>query len=333
MIGFQSMKKGLKQLVGKSVRLFRKALGKDVVIFLGFVLVSLFFWTLQAMQEIRTYELTLPVVYGPVPKNVTITNTLPTTFRVTLRDKGIVLHQYFLHRRGMAIKLNPMNWYRKDGIGRIDRLVFESHVRRLLEPTTELISIYPDTVSFYFVEKASKILRVVVNHQIHPFAQHLLTGNVVAYPSAVTAYAPQALLDKMDSVETTLLRVDGLKGNKTYKIGLKRYNGVRLSADHVLVNVNAEEFTEKVVTVPVVGVGFPENERLLAFPSTVRISFLVGLSAYKRVKESDFQVGVTYEKVLGTENKLLKPMVIRQPEYVKRVQIQPENIECLIEKR
>lgn len=333
MIGFRSMKKGLKQLVGINVRLFRKAFGKNVVIFLGFVLISLFFWSLQAMQDIRTYELTLPIVYEPVPQHITITNTLPTSFKVTLRDKGIVLHQYFLHRKELAVRLNPMSWYKKDGIGRVDRLVIESVIRQRLNPTTELISFYPDTVSFYFVEKASKSVKVVVNHQVHPSAQYLLTEDVVAFPAIVTAYAPQELLDKLDSVETSLLRVDGLKDSKTYKVKLKQYDGIRFSVNHVLVNVNVEEFTEKILIVPVVGVGFPSNERLLAFPSTVRLSFLVRLSAYENTKEDDFQVGVTYDRVLGTENKQLKPRVIRQPEHVRRVQIKPEFIECLIEKR
>jgi hypothetical protein len=327
------MMKGLKQLVGKNVRLFRKAFGRDVLIFLGFLFISLFFWSLQAMQEIRTYELTIPVVYEPVPNHIIITNTLPSSFKVTLRDKGIVLHQYYLHRRDLAIKLNPMDWYRKDGIGRVDRLVIESYIRRSLNSTTELISQYPDTVSFYFVEKASKDLHVVVNQEIHPSAQHLLTGDVVAVPSFITAYAPQELLDKLDSVETTLLRVDGLKDSKSYKVKLKPYEGVRFSTNEVTVQVNVEEFTEKIVTIPVQGIGFPANERLLAFPSSVRVSFLVGLSAYERVKESDFEVGVSYNNVIGTANKLLKLQLIRQPDFVKRVKIQPESIECLIEKR
>jgi len=332
-IGFRSMNKGLKHLVGSIVRLFRKAFGKDVVIFLGFVLISLFFWSLQAIQEIRTYELTIPVVYEPIPKNVTITNTIPASFKVTLRDKGIVLHQYFLHRKEMAVRLNPMSWYVKDGIGKIDRFVIESTIRQMLNPSTEMISFYPDTVSFYFVEKASKILKVVVNHQIRPSAQHLLTGDIVANPSFVTAYAPQEVLSTLDSVETTLLKVDGLKESKTYRVKLNPHNGVRFSTNEVMVNVNAEEFTEKILTVPVVGIGFPDNIYLLAFPSTVRISFLVGLSAYEHVKVEDFQVGVTYDRLVRTENKQLKPQVIKQPDYVRGVKIQPEFIECLIEKR
>lgn len=327
------MIKGLKQLVGKNIRLFRKALGKDVLIFLGFLLVSLFFWSLQAMQEIRTYVLTVPVVYEPVPEHISITNTLPASFKVTLRDKGIVLHQYFIHRKEMAVRLNPMKWYVKDGIGKVDRLVIESYIRQSLDPTTELISLYPDTVSFYFVEKAGKSLKVVVKHEIHPSAQHLVTGDVVAVPSSIMAYAPQSLLDKLDSVETVLLRDEGLKSNKVYTVDLKRYEGVRFSTNKVKVHVNVEEFTEKWLTVPVTSIGFPANERLLAFPSSVNVSFLVGLSAYERVKASDFEVGVSYDKVIGTTNKQLKLQLIKQPVYVKRVKLQPEVIECLIEKR
>lgn len=327
------MIKGLKQLVDKRIRLFRKAFGKDVLIFLGFLIISLFFWTLQAMQEIRTFTLDLPVVYEPVPGHITITNTLPATLKVTLRDKGMVLHQYYMDRKQNAIRLNPMEWYKKEGIGRVDRLVIESQIRRSLNSTTELISLYPDTLSFFYVEKAGKPLKVVVNHDLSPSPQYLLTGDVMAIPSTITAYAPESMLEAINTVETNLLRVEGLKESKAFNVRLVPREGVRYSQDEVTVQVNVEAFTEKIVTVPIQGVGFPEGERLLAFPSSVRISFLVGLSAYDLVKESDFEVGVSYDSVLGTDSKLLKPRLIRQPAYVKRVKVQPESVECLIEKR
>ncbi len=323
----------LKRLVGKIIGFFSRAFSKDVVIFLCFVLVSLFFWTLQAIQEIRTYELTIPVVYEPVPKNVTITNKLPLSFKVTLRDKGLVLFQYFQHRKDKPIHLNPMDWYQKDAIGHVDGSVLVSRIRSVLQPTTELLSVSPDTLAFYFVEKASRQLRVLVRHHINPYAQHQLSGSIVAHPAFVIAYAPKEVLDKMDHVETDMLRVEGLKGVKTYRVKLRPQEGVRYSTEYVMISVKAEEFTEKIVNIPVVGVGFPANERLLAFPSIVKVSFLVGLSDYERINESDFQIGVTYNQVVRTNNKEVKLQVLRQPVDIQGVKVRPEQIECLIEKK
>ena len=147
------MVKGLKQLVGKNIRLFRKASGRDVLIFRFLLVFAVFRPCSHAGNH---YELTLPVVYEPVPQHISITNTLPKSFKVTLRDKGIVLHQYFIHRKEMAVRLNPMDWYRQDGIGKVDRLLIESYIRQSLDPTTELISLYPDTVSFYFLDSSHK---------------------------------------------------------------------------------------------------------------------------------------------------------------------------------
>jgi len=330
---FRNLGIGLKQLVVTRVGFFRKAFSRDVVIFLCFVLVSLFFWTLQTMQEERTYVLTLPVTYDSVPKNTTITNALPTSLDVTVRDKGLVLLNYFLHRKEMAIHLNPMKWYKRDGIGIADIRFIDAQVKSGLRLTTEVLSLKPDTLAFYFVEKASKTLKVVLNNRIVPYTQHLLSAAPVVYPAYITAYAPQEVLNKLDSVETVPLHVKGIKQDKAYRLPLVAIQGVRFSTDKVVVTVKVEAFTEKTLLVPVEGLNFPDNKRLLAFPPTVRVSFLVGLSNYERINSGDFQVVVEHDAVMRSIDKQVKLRVNRHPDFVQRIRVQPEHVDCLIEQK
>lgn len=327
------MEKSLKKRGGQTSRFFGIAFSKDVVLFLVFVGVAFFFWILQSIQKIDEYALEVPVQYEAVPGQVTITNQLPDAFEVTLRDKGVTLFQYFRHRRKMTIRLNPMDWYKKDGISYVDRGVIESRIRTHLKPTTQLLSIRPDTLALFFVEKASKTLPVVLRKDITLFPQHLLSNDPVLHPAFVTAYAPRDILDQMDHVETAVLHVEALKKSTTYKLTLQPKEGVHYSTDHVLVSLNVEEFTEKTLKVPVAGLNFPSNEQLLSFPPEVTLSFLVGLSSYDRVSANDFEVGVDYQDLLKAENRLCKPRLVKQPAYVKRVRIQEEQLECLIERK
>lgn len=313
--------------------MFRNAFSKDVVLFLVFLVVALFFWVLQSIQEIGEYALPVPVRYEAVPGQVTITNELPDVFEVTLRDKGLTLFQYFRQRRKMTIHLNPMDWYKKDGISYVDRGVIESRIRANLKPTTQLLSIRPDTLALFFVEKASKALPVVLNRSISLHSQHLLMGEPVLHPATVTAYAPQDILDKLDSVETAVLHVEELSKTATFKVNLVPHDGVHYSTDHVLVSLRVEEFTEKTLTVPVTGQHFPANEQLLAFPSEVTLSFLVALSAYERVTAADFEVAVDYQELINADNRLCTPRLVKQPPFVQRVRLQVDQLECLIEKK
>lgn len=314
-------------------KLFRNAFSKEVVLFLVFLGVAFFFWILQSIQEIGEYALPVPVRYEAVPGQVTITNELPDVFEVTLRDKGFTLFQYYRQRRKLTIHLNPMDWYKKDGISYVDRGVIESRIRANLKPTTQLLSIRPDTLALFFVEKASKALPVVLNRDISLHPQHLLLGEPVLHPAKVTAYAPMDMLDKLEHVETVVLRAEGLKTSTTYKVKLQPREGVHYSTDHVLVNLRVEEFTEKTLSVPVTGLNFPPNEQLLSFPAVVNVSFLVGLSAYEQVTAADFEVGVAYQDLLKAENRLCTPRLVKQPPYVQRVRLPADQLECLIEKK
>lgn len=313
--------------------MFRSVFSRDVVLFLIFLAVALFFWILQSIQEIGEYALPVPVRYEVVPGQVTITNELPDVFEVTLRDKGLTLFQYFRQRRKLTIHLNPMDWYKKDGISYVDRGVIESRIRANLKPTTQLLSIRPDTLALFFVEKASKVLPVVLNRTIGLHPQHLLLGEPVLHPAVVTAYAPQDMLDKLSNVETVVLHADDLKKTTSYKVKLQPREGVHYSTDYVLVRLQVEEFTEKTLSVPVTGLHFPPNERLLSFPPVVNVSFLVGLSAYEGVTADDFEVGVDYQALLKAENRLCTPLLVKQPANVQRVRLQVDQLECLIEKK
>ncbi|NLT03355.1 MAG: hypothetical protein GXY09_05805 [Bacteroidales bacterium] len=333
MPGTPSIDESLKKRGGRVAKLFRNAFSKEVLLFLLFLVVALFFWVLQSIQEIGEYALPVPVKYEAVPGQVTITNDLPDVFKVTLRDKGLTLFQYYRQRRKLAIQLNPMDWYKKDGISYVDRGVIESRIRANLRPTTQLLSISPDTLALFFVEKASKTVPVVLNRDISLHAQHLLMAEPVLHPAVVTAYAPQDMLDKLENVETEVLHAEELNKSTSFKVKLKPSEGIHYSTDHVLVSLKVEEFTEKTLSVPVTGLSFPPNERLLSFPPEVTISFLVGLSAYEGVSANDFVVGVDYQDLLKAENRLFTPKLVKQPPFVQRVRLQLDQVECLIEKK
>lgn len=323
----------LRQRIGKITGFFRSTLSKEAVVFMIFVLVSLFFWMLQSLQEINEYELTIPITYEAVPQNVTITNDLPEAFHVTLRDKGTWLYDYYRHRKELTVHLNPMDWYKAEGISYVEMGIIESRIRSKLRPTTQLLSMVPDTMALFFVEKASKALPVILNKDISPYPQHFLIGEPVVYPSIITAYAPQGILDRLTTVETALVKVKGLKKSTTYKVRLIEKEGVHYSTNYVLVSVKAEEFTERTISIPVTGMNFPVDERLLCFPPEVKISYLIGLSSYSKVDEHDFKLAVEYDELLSSSDKVLKPVLIRKPASVQRIRIQPESVECLIEKK
>jgi hypothetical protein len=323
----------LNLIIRKTVSFFRSATRKEVMTFLIFVFVAFVFWVLQSMQEVTEYELAIPVVYEQIPGHVTITNKLPVVFTITLRDKGVSLYQYFRHRKGLAIHINPMNWYKEDGISYVDMGIIESRIRSRLKATTQLLSVKPDTMALFFVEKARKTLPVSLIKDITLAPQHFMLGEPFLYPDSITAYAPQSVLDKLDTIRTKLLKVDDLKKAAAFTVGLQPIDGVQFSSDKIEVRLNVEEFTEYKLSIPVQGINFPPDETLLAFPPEINISFLVGLSMYNKINPDDFKLVIDYEKLLHANSNMQAPVLALKPSNIQHIRLEPETIECLIEKK
>lgn len=330
---FSAIWVNLKLLIRKITTYLKKVFSKEVVIFLIFLLISIFFWTLQSLQNIKEFDLTVSVTYREIPEKFSITNKLPDKLRVTLRDKGTLMYYYYKHLKDLSLQIDPMEWYRSEGLNRIPSGTLESRIRYKLRSSTQLLSINPDTISIIFVEKTSRTVSVVLKQNVTLAPQFMLPNHPVVTPSTVTIYAPPSILNHIDSVETEMLEVEDLKDTTTFSVNLKPIEGVRFSRKTVKVHFEVEEFTERSLMVPIIGAGFPLDEVLLSFPSEVKLSFFVGLSSYSKISKKDFQVTVNYDRLIGSKDKMQKPLITKYPATVRNIRVQPETVDCLIEKK
>jgi len=323
----------LKQLIEKITTLFKSAVSKEVVIFLIFLVVSVFFWALQTLQNVTEFDLSVPLTYNEIPGNFAITNKLPKKIKVTLRDKGTLMYYYYKHLKDLSLQIDPMEWYRGEGINRIPSGTLESRIRYKLRSSTQLLTINPDTISIFFVRKSSKKVHVALKQNVSLTPQFMKLNEPVVSPSIITIYAPPALLNSIDSVETEMLEVENLKNTTTFSVKIKPVIGVRLSMETVNVRFEVEEFTERSIMLPVTGTNFPTDEVLLSFPSEVKLSFFVGLSSYSKISLTDFQVSVDYNRFKSSKDKMQKPVIAKYPINVRNLRIYPETVDCLIEKK
>lgn len=323
----------LKKIIRKIRIFFRKPLSKELLIFLIFLLISCFFWVLQSLQEVSEVEMEIPVSYGEIPENSSITNRLPASITIVLRDKGTNLYYYYRHRKELTVFVNLMSWYRKDEIAKIPSSAFDNYLRNRLMSSTQLLRLSPDTIPVYFVEKSVKLLPVHLNSKLKLSSQHILSSEPILSPRTIEAYAPADVLKGLTRVETEWLMQEDLNDSAVVSIGLKPINGVRFSTTSIRVRLNVEEFTEQSLMIPVKGLNFPAGESLLSFPPTVKVTFFVGLSSYTKITDKDFTISVDHAKLLLSEKRSQKVTLSQFPVNIRNVRIQPEFVDCLIEKK
>ena len=70
----------------------------DILVFFGALVVAMGFWVLQRLNDTFEMEVKVPLSLTGVPRGVTLTTPLPSSVRVTLRDRGTQLMNYMRHR-------------------------------------------------------------------------------------------------------------------------------------------------------------------------------------------------------------------------------------------
>jgi YbbR domain-containing protein len=323
----------LKQIIRKIRTFLKSSLSREVLIFLIFLLISCVFWILQNLQTISEVEMDVPIIYSGVPLYNTVANELPKTLKITLRDKGTNLYHYYRHRGELAVHVDFQKWYRKDGTSKIPCSIFDPYLRNHLSVTTQLLRIQPDTISVFFTERAYKVVPVHLNSNITLSVQHMLSNNPEIYPSSIIVYAPKSVLNKLSEVETSILKVRDLNDSSIFSLSLVPIPCAQFSKNFVEVHLNVEEFTEQSLMIPVTGLNFPLDESLRSFPSSVKVSFFVGLSAYSKISQKDFQISVDRSNLLKSDKNSQKILLIKSPANISNLRIQPETVDCLIEKK
>lgn len=312
--------------------LYKHPFSREFRIFLIFFVISCFFWLLQSLQEIREVEMRVPVIYSELPPRISITNELPSYVFVTIRDKGTNLYYYYRHRKGLTVRLNVLDYYHKEDIGKIPASAIESILREKLMSTTQLIRIAPDFIPVFFAPKKAKSIPVHLVSNLNFAAQHLLSDTPFIHPATVEVFAPASIIKNIRRVDTEVLNVEELNDTTVVTVGLKPIKGARFSVNSVEVRLCVEEFTERTFSIPVEGVNFPTGHSLLSFPPTVNVRFFLGLSVYNKIKASDFQVVVDYKDLFASKNNVCKVRLVKRPEVVQNIRVQPEAVECLSEK-
>jgi len=326
-------KPGFLQPVNKKIRtLYKHPFSREFRIFLIFLAISCFFWLLQSLQEVREVEMRVPVIYSELPPRISITNELPSYIFVTVRDKGTNLYYYYRHRKGLTIRLNVLDYYHKEDIGKIPASALESLLREKLMSSTQLIRISPDFIPVFFAPKKAKSIPIHLVSNFNFAAQHLLSDTPFIHPTTVEVFAPASILHAIKQIDTEELSLEDLKDTTLVNIGLKPIKGARYSINSVEVKLCVEEFTERTFSIPVVGVNFPAGRSLLSFPPSVNVRFFLGLSVYNKIKASDFQVVVDYKDLFASKDNVCKVRLVKRPEVVQNIRIQPESVECLSEK-
>ncbi len=305
---------------------------REFLIFLLFFAVAGVFWLLQTLNETYETELTVPLKLTHVPADVTITHELPPALQIKVKDRGNVLTGYFYGDKVPAVELDYTDYEGTASTGgvQVPMTDVQKALQRVLESSTQVEQIRVDTLFFYYNKGVRKRLPVRLNGRAQTVPQCYLVQSRFT-PDSVWVYAPQAVLDTMQAVYTTPVRIENLKTDLQTSFPFMLMRGMKAVPDSTTLRLDVDVYTENTVEVPITAVDFPPSLALRTFPGKVKVRYRIGATYFKLVNAADFLLTVSYDELLQNRGPKLKLHFRELPPHVSNVRIQPAEVDYLIE--
>lgn len=319
----------LSKLKERTALALRSKRGKNVLLYLLFLCVSFVFWVLLSLDSETQKDFEIPVTYSNIPENVTILSGMYDKISVTVKGNG---YQLFKFRWNDLPELNIdfKGNVNKNNVMTVSSQKLDSYLRGYFGQGVEIMSVKPDSLWLSFTQQPGKSVPITINADVSTSLLYLQSGPISANVDSVKIFGPIEILRSTANVETEEIILTELSDTSKVEVRIKPINGVKIIPEKINITVPVEPLISKKRNVPIEVVGVNDGTKLLTYPSSVEVSYLVPMSKYS--DDTPLKAVVEYNSI-DSLNPKVEVKIPHIPEYYKNVGVTPNKVEYKIERK
>jgi len=304
---------------------------KEFLVFLFFVVISMSFWFMSTLNDTYETDVAVELKLDGVPTNVVITEELPDSFKLTLRDKGFNLLRYFVYDKLQPLHLSFSHYSGKKGHGIITAADLQKLMRQRVSETTKIVNVKADHFDFYYTYGEHRKLPIIINGQIKAKPDYYIMRTTIT-PDSVDVYASEESFDTVKAIYTEPIMLDGLTESMSKKVGLLHVYGAKFNKfDVANLSVIVDRLTEVTVSVPIKAVNVPNDVQIKTFPARVDVRVSVAVSNTGVVKPESFNVVVDYAELPQGNQSRFPLKLVSQPKGIIKAYLKVSEVDYVIE--
>jgi hypothetical protein len=312
-------------------------LNQNILVFGFFLLISSFFWFLNALNKEYYADITVPVTYNKLPENKLVAGPLAKKLNVKITAFGHEVMNYKTSSINSAeIDLSKHSLHLIPG-GEEKRYyiltsTIKEDVAHVLGPDVEIKKIEPDSLIFTLEDVVTKKVPVVSHMQIEFEKQFMMKKKVFLKPDSVTIKGVKSSLDTISFIATDSVKLEGVEDSVNIMVELATIPGTEITPQMVNCLVPVEKFTELNFELPIGVVNVPKGYSVKLFPASAKVTCNVGFSKYQSIFKEQFSLVADLAGFKEAVNSRLRIKLVRKPEHISNVRIHPQAIDYIIEK-
>ena len=320
--------KGVQEkLHGNSFKRFaRSTKGSDLIIFVVCLGIASVFWLFLSLYEEVERDFDVPLEIEQIPDSIVIVEPIPSSFNLAVQGKGVQFLKFLWHDvRPLRVKFND---YTTGGNFLIPRQKLEGLFRDYFGQGVKIINLRPESVKAAYTSNIGRKVKLDFDCDIQPRLLYVVSGPITADVDSVMLYSANDIPRTLTSVSTYPIVKTGLKDTTVFTVKIRPIEGIRIIPDQVKITVPTEPLISKKRTVPIEVVNVPDNVRLVTFPSTAEVSYLLPMSTYNT--ESNVKLFVDFSSI-NRQTQKVKVQTSSIPGALRNFSFKPDSVEYIIE--
>ncbi|MNJ98228.1 hypothetical protein D3C87_159910 [compost metagenome] len=304
---------------------------KRILVLLTCLLLAIAAWLFMALNNKYPYTVKTVLKYNSIPQKKAFHPLQSDTVDLEVEGTGwqLLFSRLRIKPQAIAISLEKLN--NRNFILFSEQLI---NVNNQLETSQRIISVKPDTLYFDFSQKTVKRVPVTLVSGLNFAKQYGISSPIEITPNYVTISGPEQELEKIKEWKTDSLKVEDVQSTVKSMVAMNqsKMKNVSIFPSSVEVKVPVDEFTEKVLEVPLKILNNKEYYNIKLYPKKVKIIFLVALSKYNQVNEEFIEAVVDMNEWKDHKHNKLRVRIVRFPDFCKVLHVVPEKVDFIIEK-
>lgn len=319
-----------KRYIRKFKEDLRTTMGRNVLTFLVFLVISTVFWFLMALNDEIQKDYKVPLKLEDFPKNMTVISGNIPSVSVTIKDKGSALAKFSWGSKPM-LKLRYDEFTRpSDNHLLLTEAQLNSALRGIFGSSASIVAVRPDSLHLYYTTNPGIPVRVTVDAEISTLPQYEAFGTPRISTDSVMIYSNSKEHNRIHSLSTVPISLSGLSDTTTVDARLIVPDGMRAIPPSVRITFPVEPLVSKTRKIKVETINVPRGTRLIPFPALVEVTYLLPKSLYSTAT-TPMRAIVDYNDIHpGVKN--LPIRLINVPAYYKSPRPAVDDVEFLIEK-
>lgn len=326
-----SLKDQLSSAYTRAYQAVTSARGREVGLFLLFLVVAYVFWLLLTLNNEYQEDIEVPISIVNVPDSVTFVSEVPSAVKVSVRDKGSVLIR---HKMGgnKPMKLEWQDYSSTNSKFMMGRVDLGARLRDYFGASSQIVTVVPDSIRINYTTEPGRKVPVLVKADVNASLGNVINGPITIDTDSVMLFSVNDLPKGVNSVETIPIVRSNLSDTSHITVRIDPIPGVRIVPDRVTITVPVEPLIARRQMARITVKDCPAGKGLLTFPSQVEVSYLVPMSDYNS-EPFDIKAFVSFDDAVRSTTSKVPVRLSLIPELYRNVSVSPDSVEYIIEQK